>query len=137
MAKHGMKEETNTRPNVEVVRQVYDAFKRREIAEVLSLFAPDIVITQSTEIPWGGKFQGRDAARECFIRLTQAINSTLTIERFVDAGDCVVAIGRTQGTVNSSGNRYDVPIAHVWEIQEGLVVSAQFYIDNPTMLAVL
>lgn len=45
----------SSRTNVEIVRHVYEAFQRRNPSEILSLFAPDIEIAQSSEIPWGGK----------------------------------------------------------------------------------
>jgi ketosteroid isomerase-like protein len=31
----------------------------------------------------------------------------------------------------------DLPECHVWTLREGLVVSAEFYIDSPAMLAAL
>lgn len=128
-------QKTGARPNVELVQHVYEAFKRRNPAEIFSLFAPGIEITQSGEIPWGGKYKGQDEALQFFGKLTQTINSTVVLERFIDAGEYVVAIGRTQGTINASGNKFDVPIAHVWTIQSGLVVRIEFHIHNPTMLA--
>jgi ketosteroid isomerase-like protein len=48
-----------------------------------------------------------------------------------------VSIGRTQGTVRANGKRFDVPLAHVWQIKDGLIVRFTPYIDNPTMLAAL
>lgn len=125
------------RPNAEVVGQVYEAFQRRDIPAVLKVLAPDVEITQSNEIPWGGTYQGHDGALQFFARLTQAITSAVVLERLVDAGDHVVAIGRTQGTVNATGSRFDVPVAHVWAFKDGLVVRIAFYIDNPTMHAAL
>ena len=127
----------SSRSNVEIVQKVYEAFERRDPVEVLRRFAPDIEITQSSEIPWGGQYKGHDQARLFFGKLTQTINSTVVLERFIDAGEHVVAIGRTQGTVNASGNRYDVPVAHVWTLRDGLVARVQFHIDNPTMLPAL
>jgi ketosteroid isomerase-like protein len=125
------------RPNTEVVRQVYEAFTRRDIPAVMRVLAPDVEITQSGEIPWGGKYKGHDGALQFFAKLTQAITSAVALERLVDAGDHVVAIGRTQGTVNATRNHFDVQVAHVWAFKEGLVVRIEFYIDNPTMLAAL
>ena len=124
-------------PNTEVVRQVYEAFKRRDIPAVMNVLAPDVEIVQSSEIPWGGTYNGHDGALQFFATLTQAITSAVVLERLVDAGDHVVAIGRTQGTVNATGNRFDVQVAHVWAFKEGRVARIAFYIDNPTMLAAL
>ncbi len=125
------------RPNVEVVKQVYDAFRRRDLAAALALYAPDVVLDQSSEVPWGGHYVGHEGARVFFARLAALIDSTLALESFIDAGDSVVAIGRTRGTVRQDGARYDVPIAHVWTIRGGLVVRVQYFIDNPTMLVAL
>lgn len=125
------------RANVEVVQRVYEAFGRRDLAAVFGLLAVEVEIVQSPEVPWGGRYRGHDEARGFFAKLTGAINSTLVLDRFIDAGDEVVAIGRTQGIDRSGDHRYDVPIAHVWTIRGGQVVRAQFCIDNPTMLAAL
>lgn len=125
------------RANVEVVRAIYAAFHRRDVAGALALCAPDLVIEQSTEIPWGGRFEGHDGALRFFAGLGRALASAVTLERFVDAGDHVVAIGRTRGTLTGNGHAFDVPIAHVWQLRDGRAVHARFMIDNPTMLAAL
>lgn len=125
------------RANVAVVERLYEAFRRRDPAAVFELLAPDIEIAQSSEVPWGGRYRGHAGAREFFARLGAALDSTLVLERFVDAGDEVVAVGRTQGRTGAGERRYDVPIAHVWTVRDGLLARAQFCIDNPTMLAAL
>ncbi len=132
-----MAAERAVRPNVRTVQQVYEAFRTRDEAQIFSLFSPDIEIVQSTEVPWGGRFSGHAGARDFFAKLTGMINSTLSLESFIDAGTHVVALGRTQGTVNETGARYDVPLSHVWEIENGKVKRVQFLIDTPTMTAAL
>ncbi len=118
-----------------VVQRLYQAMLRRDAATLLGLFAERIVLEQSPELPWGGRYEGHDGAKAFFARLGGAIRSTPVVERIVDAGDDVVAIGRTQGTTIASGEAFDVPFAHVWTIRDGLVERARFYVDDPTMLA--
>ena len=130
-------EQQSVRSPVEVVKQVYDAFRRRDFAAVFALFSPTVQIDQSSELPWGGHYEGQQGVKDFFARLTGLIDSTLALERFVDAGDHVVAIGRTRGTVRASGSRYDVPVAHVWAVRDGRVTGVQYYVDNPTMRAAL
>ncbi|MDX2167936.1 MAG: nuclear transport factor 2 family protein [Deltaproteobacteria bacterium] len=125
------------RPNVVLVRSIYDAFARRDVPAVFALFDEDIAIDQSREVPWGGAYRGREQALQFFAALTGNITSRVVLERCIDAGDHVVAIGRTQGTVNATGRAFDVPVAHVWHLREGRVLSVQFCIDNPTMRAAL
>jgi uncharacterized protein len=122
---------------LEVVEQIYDAFGRRDVPKVLSLFSPDIQIVQSQELPWGGTYRGHAGAVEFFGKLTARINSTVTIDRFVSAAETVVVIGWTTGTVKATGASYHVPIAHILSVREGLVAHIQFYVDHPTMLAAL
>lgn len=125
------------RANVEVVRRVYDSFKSGDLAGAFAAIAPDVEITQSEEVPWGGTYSGHDGAAAFFAKLYGAVTSALTFERFIDAGDRVVAIGWSRGTVNATGRAFDVPIAHVWQLRDGLVVRVAFCIDNPTMRAAL
>jgi hypothetical protein len=124
--------------NVELVQNIYTAFARRNIAEVLALISPDIEIVQSPELPWGGAFKGHAGLQEFLGALTTHLeNKALPIERYLDAGDHVVAIGRTQGLVRANGKAFDVPLAHVWEMREGKAVRFRPFIDNPTMKAVM
>lgn len=128
---------TSGRANAALVQRAYDALRRRDMAAAFALLAPDVEISQAREIPWGGDYRGHENAAKFFARLVETITSTVTIERFIDAGDTIVAIGRTKGTVNATGHAFDVPIAHAWTIADGLVVRIQFFIDDPTMLSAL
>jgi ketosteroid isomerase-like protein len=125
------------RPTVETVQRAYEAFGRRDLRAVLRLCDPDVEIVQASEIPWGGRYVGHAEAAAFFGKLVRTITSTIALERFVDAGEQVVAIGRTRGTVNATGQTFDVPLAHVWTIRDGLVARVEYYIDDPTMLTAL
>jgi uncharacterized protein len=94
-------------------------------------------VRQSTELPWGGAYRGHDEIRQFFAKLGQHLNSSLLVERFIDAGTHVVAIGRTRGTSSATGRAFDVPIAHVWEVRDGQVVAFQPYVDHPTIQAAM
>jgi uncharacterized protein len=121
----------------QIVQEVYAAFGRRDLPGVFSLLSPDIGIVQSEELSWGGVYRGHDGAQQFFGKLGSHIHSSLDIERLISAGDHVVAIGWTHGTVNATGASYRVPIAHVWVVRDGLVMQAEFFIDHPAMLEAL
>jgi len=59
------------------------------------------------------------------------------VERLIDAGDRVVAIGRTVGKTKTTQLEFDVPVVHVWTFREGQIVRFEPYIENDTMLAAL
>lgn len=123
--------------NIELVKRLYDAFGRKDIATINQLISPDIEVMQSSELPWGGEYHGPAGLGKFFATLLAHVNSTLLFERFLDAGDHVVVIGKTRGTVVATGKTFDVHIAHVWQIRDGLIARFRPFIDNPTMLAAL
>lgn len=123
--------------NIEVIRRVYDAMKSRDSDVLQELFAGDIRVWQSPELPWGGDYEGRDGAFTFFLTLVEHIQSQVTMENLFSAGDHVVQTGRTRGTVVANGATFDVPEAHVWEVHDGKVVGFRAYIDTPAMLEAL
>jgi hypothetical protein len=127
---------TVTRP-ADVVRSVYEAFERRDVPAVLELFDPEIVITQSEEVPWGGTHRGHQGALEFFGRLGACIETNVEIDRLIVAGDAVVEIGRTRGHAVGSERPFEIHEAHVWRVRDGRVVGMDAYVDNAKMLEAL
>jgi ketosteroid isomerase-like protein len=123
--------------NVATVRRVYDAMKSRDANVMQELFADDIAVRQSRELPWGGEYVGRDGAFTFFLKLVEHIDSQVTTEALFAAGDHVVQAGRTRGTVRANGASFDVAEVHVWQLRDGKVVGFQAYIDTPAMLDAL
>jgi uncharacterized protein len=126
-----------SRANVELIEDIYAAFERRDIAAIFAVLAEDAELVQSTEVPWGGTYRGVEGVMRFFGLLTKHIATRVEVARFIDAGDHVVAVGRTHGAVVATGAPVDVQVAHVWRVRDGRVVGAEFYIDHPTMLASL
>jgi uncharacterized protein len=121
--------------NVATIRRVYEAFRTRDMDVIQELFAPDIAIWQSPELPWGGDYHGHDGAFTFLLKVVEHIESQVTTESLFGAGDHVVQTGRTRGTVRANGAPFDVPEAHVWESRDGKVVRFTVYIDTAAMLA--
>jgi uncharacterized protein len=123
--------------NIATIRGLYDALAARDASVIQELFAPDAVIWQSPELPWGGDYEGRDGLFTFFLTLVEHIESQVTTESLFAAGDHVVQAGRTRGTVRATGASFDVPEVHVWELRDGKVVRYHSYIDTPAMLEAL
>jgi ketosteroid isomerase-like protein len=119
--------------NIRIVEALYAAFSQRDLPRIFDLLSPDVEITQSVELPWGGHYRGHEGAKQFFAKLGAHLNSTLTLERLVDSGDSVTAVGWTQGTVNGTGARYRVALVHRWTIAGGSISRAEFLIDHPAM----
>jgi uncharacterized protein len=123
--------------NIAIIRRVYDAMKNRDANVMHELFAEDVVVRQSPEVPWGGEYDGKDGAFTFFLNLVEHIESQVTTESLFAAGDHVVQSGRTKGKVLATGASFDMPEVHVWELRDGKVVRFQVYIDTPAMLDAL
>jgi ketosteroid isomerase-like protein len=73
-----------------LVREIVDAFARRDSAAVFACLHPDVQIHETGLVLSGGHDCGHEGARTFFGRLTEAIDSTVTVERLIEAGDHVV-----------------------------------------------
>jgi ketosteroid isomerase-like protein len=123
--------------DIERVQEIYDSFQRRKLPALLSLTAPDIEVIQSPELPWGGNYSGHEGMKQFLTQLLEHLDSRVEIERFIDAGDRVVAVGRTVGKARATGLEFDIPFVHVWTVREGRFVRFESYLDNATLLAAL
>jgi len=123
--------------NIATVQRVYNAFTTRDAGVLQELLAPDIKISQSPELPWGGEYESHDGAFTFLLKLVEHIESQVTTDSMFAAGNHVVQTGRTRGKVLANGATFDVPEVHVWELRDGKVVRFQVYIDTPAMLEAL
>ena len=101
-------------PQVDLIRQFHDAFRARDLPTITRLVSSEFRMWQTPELPWGGEYHDHDGLRQFFVNLTGYVDSNVVVEQLIDAGNHVVAMGRTQGTVVGTGQPFDVPIAHVW-----------------------
>ena len=123
--------------NSQIISNLYAAFARRDMQALLQWIDPQIEITQTTELPWGGTFQGQPGLMSFAGKLLQSVDSQVEPQELVEAGDRVVAIGRTRGHVRANNKEFDVRAVHVWTLKDGKVLRFEAYIDTPKMLEAL
>lgn len=123
--------------DVEKVEEIYRAYAKRQVNAVLMHLSKEVEIFQSSELPWGGQYTGHEGARQFLGALGEHLEARLLLERLLDAGDRVVAVGRTVGKARTTQLEFDVPVVHVWTFQEGQVVRWETYLDNATILTAL
>jgi ketosteroid isomerase-like protein len=122
---------------LEIIRKGYERYSKRDLAGVFELLSPDIVIEQTTDLPWGGEHYGHDGARQFFAGLAAHTAATPRPEKYISAGNDIVAIGRLVGTATATGNVIDLDIVHVWTVTDGRITRFQAFIDTPGMLEAL
>ena len=118
--------------SVEVVRGLYDAFGRGDMAGVLGAMADDIKWYEAEGLPYGGLYHGGDAvAQNVFGPVTQDIaNFAATPEEFIASGDTVAVVARYTGTGKDTGKELDLPVAHVFDVRDGKVVQFRQFVDT-------
>jgi hypothetical protein len=125
-------------PDLAVVRAVYDAFDRADLTAILELFSPEVTVYQSPALPWGASHEGHDGLLHFLGTLSSTIASTPVTEYLAADGDGhVVQVGRTVGTVRSTGTEFDVFESHIWTIEDGRVRRFEAYLDTEALLAAL
>ena len=118
--------------SAEVVRGIYEALGRGDMAGVLGAMADDIEWYEAEGLPYGGLYQGGEAvAQNVFGPLTRDIpNFAVTPEQFIASGDTVAVVARYTGTAKDTGKDLDLPVVHVWDVRNGKLARFRQFVDT-------
>jgi uncharacterized protein len=123
--------------NLKAIRTAYDAYARKDVEAFLALLDDSFEFRQSELVPWGGSYRGREGMMQFFGKITAHIDSVVDVEELVDAGDHVVMIGRSRGTVAATDRSFDVRVVHVWRVRDGRLLGLDVYLNVPAMVEAL
>jgi ketosteroid isomerase-like protein len=125
--------------NAEIAKRAYEAFARGDMDTVLGSFAEDVEFYEAEGLPWGGLHHGRDeVARNVFGVLAETFDDYRTTpERYIEAGNTVVVLGRYSGVGRQSGKPFEAEFAHVWNLENGQLKLFNHYADTARMVEVL
>lgn len=123
--------------DVDTVRGMYDAFARRDLDAIREAIASDFEMEQSDVLPWGGKRSGPDGFFGFLGTLLSYVEPIVETGDLMDAGDHIVQVGHTSGTVISNGARFRLREVHAWRLRAGKVIGYRVYVDTVGMLAAL
>lgn len=121
----------------DLIREIYARLAWHDVPGVLALLAPEIEITQTTELPWGGRFNGLAGAREFFAQLNQHADGAPEDLHYILAGEEVAVTGRLRGRARATGKPFDLELVHVWTVRQGKAVKCAAFLDTPAMRAAL
>ena len=62
---------------------------------------------------------------------------TVRTDRYLDAGDHVVVVGRFDAEARDGGGRLDAPFVHLWRLEDGQAVRYENHTDTAAVLAAL
>lgn len=125
--------------NVELVRKAYTTFWNDEFDAFFALFEDDFEWIVSEGFPYGGHYRGRDEVMAGVFSQIRADWETFTheLDRLIDGGETIVAIGRYEGTHGTTGVEVTAPMVHVFDIEAGKIQRFQQFTDTALFQAAL
>lgn len=130
--------------NVQLVKDVYEAFGRGDMGAVLGAMDPAIEWREAEGNPYmpsGEPWVGPDAVlSQLFMRIGAEWDGfTIHTKAFHDAGETVVVEARYSGTFKPTGKGagIDTQVCHIWRLREGRIVAFQQYVDTAKLQEVM
>ena len=109
--------------NVEVVRGLFDAYRRQAIDAVVELAHPDIEVRPSiVGGPESNVYRGRDGVRKFFADVEAAwADFRIEVDEFCDLGATVLVLGRSFARGEGSGIPVEAATGWVASVRDGKV----------------
>ena len=123
---------TTPSPNVQVIRDLYDAFRSGDLRKASALSDAQVRWEIAPGFPRGGTYVGLEAViKNFFGRVLQDFEQWRTVpETFLDAGDDVVTLGYYSCRAKATGKEMTSGFAHIWSVQESKVTRLRQYADT-------
>ncbi len=121
--------------NVEIVRQVYEAFSRGDWDAVYRDLHRDVEMTTPPRGLDAGIFRGREEGQaywEDFLRPYEAV-TTEPLE-FFESGDQLLVFLKTRLRPKGSSAEVEVRTGNLWTIRDGTVVSLRIFPEREEAL---
>lgn len=122
----------------QVVRNLYAAFERGDMAALERLIAPDATWTYygpPSVLPFGGTRRGPEGVADFFAKVDETLADPVAGQReFLVDGDTVVVPGFEESTVKATGIRYHADNVHIFKIRDGKIVRFEEFIDSGKVL---
>ena len=117
--------------NVEVATQAIEAFNRRDVDAFAALTTPDFEWSPSMVAVEGETFRGREGIDRYFASFYITWEQVqIHRDRFRDAEDLVVMLGRLEARGTSSGVPVDASLGMVFDFRGGMISRIRGYLDH-------
>ncbi len=122
--------------NTQIVKSMYDAFGRGDIAALLNSLADDAewVAHGPSTLPTAGKYHGRAGVAGFFQKVQEATDfDRFTVEQYVEQGDVVVALGSYSGRSKPLQKPFHSRWAMVFTLRAGKVARFEEHTDTAAL----
>jgi ketosteroid isomerase-like protein len=125
--------------NVQVIRDVFDAFGRGDPARIVASVSPDVYWCHpgGPEVPYAGGYRGREGVSQFFARIGQSVEVTRWEPKHVLAAgrDEVVATGAWSGIAKPTGRTFASDWGMVFGLRDGRITSFRVVEDTAQLAA--
>ena len=119
---------------IAIVRRFYDSFVRGDIDAVVATLSDDLHWRESENFLLGDRnpyLSPADVVDGVFSRIAKEFQDYQAgPTELIDAGDVVVAVGRSKGVMASTGKTFDAQYMHVVRVAKGKIISFHQLIDT-------
>ncbi|HWH46027.1 MAG TPA: nuclear transport factor 2 family protein [Thermoleophilaceae bacterium] len=123
-------------PRVERVRRGLEDYNRGDLEAILPMFAPDVTVFTSPELPNSGTFHGHDGFREWAGAWLEAWETfEVDLVDVTTLGDAIIATLRQVGTGRGSGLQVEMELAYLFRFEGNTAVGLELHPDRETALA--
>jgi ketosteroid isomerase-like protein len=127
--------------NVNMVRRLHDAFKRREVHSIMDMFADDAVMhgpASAGVLPWGGVHKGREGIAQFLKALGESLeDEQFELHEFIAQRNKVVVLGYAKGHAKPTRRPYEIEFVHVWSVRNGKFSELRVYNNTAALVEAL
>jgi hypothetical protein len=121
--------------NIEVIQELYRAFREKDYDAFLKITTEDLEWIQNEGFPGGATRKG---ASEVIEAVFQANDNNwegfaYKIEQFLNASNSVIVIGSYTGNNRVSGKPINAAAAHIYDLRDGKVCRFRMFADTKTI----
>ncbi|HEU4325593.1 MAG TPA: nuclear transport factor 2 family protein [Roseiflexaceae bacterium] len=125
-----------TAQNVQVVHDLYDAFRRADVPSIMALFAPDVTVIEPNGLPYEGEYHGHDGLMQVLQGMGAAWERIdALIEQTVAQGDDVVVLATLVGKLRGIEQEIRMPLAEHWRVRDGRIVFGRVFYGDTGLIA--
>jgi len=117
--------------NVEIVRQILDAWNRRDIDGLIALMDPEVEYVNSPTAVEPGTRRGLDEVAPVVRTQWETLDGRLVTDRLHDRGDEIIGEVRVSGLMPGSEVRIETPVLQSWTISDGKVIRVELLATGP------
>jgi uncharacterized protein len=120
--------------NVEIVRRVYHAMRVGDSSGVIEFVDPELEWIPDRRVG-EGPIRGRESVIEFFTdRAAMFGQFDFELERFWEQDGQVLVFLRVSGSGAASGAGFEIHIAHLWTLRDGMLVRGEGFGDRAQAL---